>query len=59
MKSTILTLSALFIFIGCSGSQPSPEIQDSNINKKENIKQVKKESQKKNMKKQFHIKILL
>jgi hypothetical protein len=35
LKSTILSLSAVFIFIGCSGNQPSPKI-------KENIKQVKK-----------------
>lgn len=32
MKSTILTLSTLFIFIGCSGNQPLPTIQNNNIN---------------------------
>ncbi len=42
MKIQILTLSTLFIFIGCSGNQPSPQIKDIDINKKENIKQVKK-----------------
>jgi hypothetical protein len=35
LKKTILTLSTLFIFTGCSGNQPLPIIQDKDIQQKQ------------------------
>lgn len=42
LKSTILTLFTVFIFVGCGGNQPLPIAEDNGMNHNQNMKSVKK-----------------